>query len=96
MNVRRRRSSAGALLRVVEDEAVHHLDRRRPVREDRRRRLERLQQIGELDRQHGLGLRQRHQRDLRFEDDAQRAFGADHQLGQIERRRRQSHEASRL
>ena len=49
-------------------------------REDRRRRLERLEQIGELDRQHGLELRQRHQRDLRLDDDAERAFGADDQL----------------
>ena len=52
MKVRRRRSSDGVLLRVVEDEAVHHLDRRRAVLENRRRRFERFEQIGELDRQH--------------------------------------------
>ena len=54
--------------------------------EDRRRRLERLEQIGELNRHDGLELRQRHQRDLGFDDDAERAFGADHQLRHVERR----------
>ena len=76
-----------ALLRVVEDEPVHHLDGRRPVREDHRRGLERLEQIGELDRQHRLRLRQRDQVDLRFEHDAERALGSDHQLRQVERPR---------
>ena len=42
--------------------AIHHLDRRRSVGEDRRGRLQRLEQIGELDGQHCLELRQRHER----------------------------------
>ena len=59
------RIERGALPRVVEDEPVHHLDRRRPVAQDDRRRRQRLEQVGELNRQHRLRLRQRHQVDLR-------------------------------
>ena len=39
----------GALPGVIEDECVHHLDCRRVVPEDRRRRRERVEQIRELD-----------------------------------------------
>ena len=41
--------------------------------------------LRELNRQHRLGLRQRHQVDLRRQHDAERALGADHQLGEVER-----------
>ena len=53
--------------------------------QNQRRGLERLEQIGELDRQHRLGGRQRDEVDLRLEHDAERAFRSDHQLRQIER-----------
>ena len=45
---------------------------------------ERFQQIVEQDRHHGFRFRQRHQPQLRFQHDAQRAFGADHHLRQID------------
>ena len=53
--------------------------------QDQRRGLQRLEQLGELNRQHRLGVRQRDQVDLRLEHDAERAFRSDHQLRQIER-----------
>ena len=40
--------------------------------------------VGELDGEDGLGFRQRDEVELGFEHDAERAFGADHQLGEIE------------
>ena len=49
---------------VIEDESVHHLDRGRLVPKNRRRRAERVEQVVELDRQHRLRLRQRHQVEL--------------------------------
>ena len=75
-----------ALAGVIEDEPIHHFDRRRPMGEDRRRRLERLEQVGELNRHDGLESRQRHQRDPGFDDDGEGAFGADRQLRHVERR----------
>ena len=51
---------------------------------DRRGRLQRLEQIGELDGQDCLELRQRHERDLRLDDDRKRALGADGELGHVE------------
>ena len=85
MNVCAPALQLGVLLRVVEDELVHHLDGRRPVAQDERGGLERLQQVRELDGHDRLRLRQRHQLDGGFEHDAQRAFGADHQPRQVER-----------
>ena len=73
------------LPRVVEDGLVHHLDRGGLVAQDHRRGGERFEQVGELDHQHGLGLRQRHQIQLGFQHDAERAFRADHHLRQVER-----------
>ena len=58
------RVERGALPGVIEDELVHHLDRRRAMPEDDGRRGERLEQIVELDGEHRLGLRQRHQVEL--------------------------------
>ena len=78
MYVLRMRSSAGILARVVEDGFVHHFDRRGLVAQDHRRGGERFQQVGEHDHHHRFGLRQRHQAELRFQHDAQRAFRADH------------------
>ena len=63
-----------ALLGVVEDEAVHDLDRGRMVEKNCRRRLERFEQIRELNRQHRFRIWERHQRDFGFDDDAERAF----------------------
>ncbi len=74
-----------ALLRVVEDEAVHDLDRRRPVGQDERRRFESFEQLPELDGQDCLRPRQRHQADLRGQDYRQRAFGADQHPRHVER-----------
>ena len=85
MKLFRRRVQLRALPRVIEDEPVHHLDGRRPVAQDHRRRLQRLEQIGELNRQDGLGLRQRDEVDLRLEHHAERALRSDHQLRQVER-----------
>src|SRR5438045_138859 len=48
-NAAAQRVERRALLRVIEDEAVHHLDRRRPMLQDERRRAERVEQIDELD-----------------------------------------------
>jgi hypothetical protein len=73
------------LLREVEDELVHDFDGGRPVAQDERRGGERLEQRRELDRHHRFRLRQRHQPDRRFEDDAERALRPDHQPRQIER-----------
>ena len=70
---------------MTEDESIHHLDRRRLVRENRGRRLERLEQIRELNGQHRLRLRQRHECDLRFQDNRERPLGSDHQLRHVER-----------
>ena len=50
--------------------------------------LERLQQLRELNRDHGLGLRQRHQLDLRLDARRQASLRAHHQLREIERNRR--------
>ena len=76
------------LLRVAEDEVVHHLHRRRSVLEDERRRAERVEQLVELERQHGLRRRQRHQRERGFDDEAERALGADDDAGEIDGRGR--------
>ncbi len=78
----------GALARVIEDEAIHHFDCRRTMLQDRGHRRERVEQMLELDGQHRLGGGQRHQIEARFDDQAERAFGADDQLRQIERARR--------
>ena len=51
--------------------------------QDHGRGGQRFQQVCERDHHHGFGFRQRHQAQLGFEDDAQRAFGADHDLGEI-------------
>ena len=79
------RIESGAFFRVVEDEPVHHLDRRRTMTQDERRRRERVQQIVELDRQHGLGGRQRHEADLGRDDEAERPLRPDDQLREVER-----------
>ena len=71
---------------MVEDRTVHHLDGGRIVSQDRRGLAERVEQVVVLDGQHRLGLRQRHQVETRFEDEAERALGADDQLRQVERR----------
>ena len=49
------------------------------------RGCERFEGVVELNREHGLGLRQRDEIEFGLEHDAERAFGADHQLGKIER-----------
>ena len=71
---------------VVQDEAVHHLNGGWPVGENGRRRFERTEKIGELDRHHGFRGRQRHERKRRVEHHAERAFRADHQPRQVESR----------
>ena len=75
------------LARVVEDEPVHHLDGRRLVLQDDRRRGERIEQLVELDREHRLLLRQRDEVDLRRRDHRERPFGADDDLREVERLR---------
>ena len=70
---------------MVEDEAVHHLDRRRTVPQHQRRRRQRVEQILELDRQHGLCGRQRNEVDFCGDDETERALGADDQLREVER-----------
>ncbi len=84
MKERRRRSSAGLCFVLSRIESIHHLDRRRLVRENGGRGLERLQQIGELNRQDGFRFRQRDEVDPRFDDDAQRALRPHHQLRHVE------------
>ena len=74
-----------ALPRVIEDEAIHHLDRRRPVPQDGRRRLQGVEEIVELDREDCFRGWQRHERDRRRRDERQRALRSDDDLGQIER-----------
>jgi hypothetical protein len=56
-----------------------------PWPQDERRGAERVEELGELNRQHRLGRRQRHQVDLGRQHDAQRALRAHEQLGQVER-----------
>jgi hypothetical protein len=73
------------LLGVVEDEAVHHFDRRWMMAEHERRRCKRVEQVVELDGQHRLRRRQRYQVDLCGDDEPECAFRADDHLGQIER-----------
>ena len=51
---------------------------------DGRRRGERVEQLVELDREHRLGARQRHQIQLRGDDQAERPLRADNQLGEVE------------
>ena len=53
--------------------------------QNQRRRLECLEQMGKLNRQHRFGGRQRNEIDFRFEHDAERAFRSDHQLREVER-----------
>ncbi len=72
------------LFRVVEDETVHHLDGRRMMREDRRRRGEGPEQIGELDGHHRLGARQRDQCDTCLEDHGECALGSDDHARHVE------------
>ena len=67
------RVEGGALAGVVEDEAVHHLDRRRPVLEDRGGGPEGVEEVVELDGQHRLGVGQRHQVHPRLDDEAEGA-----------------------
>ena len=74
-------------LGVRQDEVVHHLDRGRAVLQHQRRRAERIEQVIELDRHHRLLRRQRDQSDLRVDDEAERAFGADDDAGEIDRSR---------
>ena len=81
----RMRSSGGTLLRVIEDEAVHHLDGRRMVLQDGRRGLERLEQIRELHGENRFRLRQRHEPHARLEDHAERALRAHHDARHVER-----------
>ena len=69
---------------AVEDVAVHHLDRRRLVRQDGRRGRQGVEQVGELDDEHGLRPRQLDQAQLRLDDDAERPLRADEQVGQVE------------
>ena len=57
------------------------------VLENERRGFQSFEKILELDHQHGFRFRQRHQIQLGFENDAERAFGTDHQFGQVERAR---------
>jgi hypothetical protein len=73
-----------ALLRVIENEPIHHLDRRRPVRENRWCRRKTLEQIVELHGHHRLELRQRHEGDRGLDDDAERALRPDHQARHVE------------
>ena len=75
----------GILARVVEDGAVHHLDRRGVVLEDGRRVAERVEQVVVLDRQHRLRVRQRYQLEPGLDDQPQRALGADDEFREIER-----------
>ena len=74
--------------RVRQDEVVHHFDGRRTVRQHERRGAQRIEQVIELDRHHRLLRGQRHEADLRVDDEAQRAFRADDDAGQIDRARR--------
>ena len=69
---------------MVEDELVHHLDGRRVVPEDHGRRGERLEEIGELDREHRFRLGQRDEIQSRGQHHSQCALGADHELGHVE------------
>ncbi len=73
---------------MVEDEAVHHFDRRRLVPEHQRCRCQRIEQLVELDRQHRLRCGQHHEIDLGGNHQAQRPFRPDDQLRQVEGRRR--------
>ena len=74
--------------RVRQDEIVHHLDGGGSVPQHQRRGAERVEQVIELDRQQRLLCRQRHQRDPGLDDEAERAFGADDDAGQIDGTRR--------
>ena len=96
MNVRSQPFERRALAGMVQDEAIHDLDRRRRMRENGRRRGQRLEQVGKLDRQHRLELRQRHQGELCFDDHTERAFRADQQLRHVEWCGRTQTKASRL
>ena len=71
---------------AVEHVAVHHLDRRRPVGQDGRGGRQGVEQVGELDDEHGLRPRQLDQAELGLDDDAERPLRADEQVGQVERR----------
>ena len=70
---------------MIEDETVHHLDGRRAVAEHERRGGECIEQLRELDRQHRLGRRQRHEIDPRRQHERERPFGPDDQPRQVER-----------
>ena len=76
-----------ALAGVVEDEAVHHLDRRRPVLEDGGGGPEGIEQVVELEGEHRLGVGQGHQVHPRLDHEAEGALRADDQLGEVERPR---------
>ena len=54
------------------------------MEEHERRGGQRVEQFVELDCEHGFRGRQRHQVDLRRDDQAERAFRADDQLREIE------------
>ena len=70
---------------MVQDEPVHDLDRGRPVLEEGRRGAERVEQIVELDRQYRRGGRQRDEVHPGLDHQAERAFRADDQVGEVER-----------
>ena len=77
------RVEAGVVARVPQDEVVHHLHGGGTVPEHQRCRAERVQQIVELRRQQRLCPGQRHQAHRGFDHEAQGAFGADDDAGEI-------------
>ena len=58
------------LTRVVQNELVHYLDGDGVMFENDRHCRQRLQEIGKVNCQHCLGLRQWNQFDFRFNDDS--------------------------
>ncbi len=67
----------GVQLRAIENASIHDLDRRWLMRQDARRGRERIEQVRELHDQQRFRPGQFDEPQLCFEDDAERAFGAD-------------------
>src|SRR5262245_35316123 len=70
--------------RAIEDESIHDLDRGRLMHQDRRRGGKRFEQIRELHDEQRLRLGQFDKSEFRFEHDAERPFGADEEMSEIE------------
>ncbi len=74
----------GIELGGIQDKAIHDFDRRRLVRQNAWHRREGFEQVGKLHDQKGLVSGNAHQPQLGLQNDSERSFGTDKEIGQVE------------